>query len=153
MEEAHKNPPEADQAAFAIPQKSIAAGSQSIETVSDSKDQASDEEQLGATAKAPKFRRWLTGLRRFLRWLAALPDRPWLPEVTSVLLACIAFSAIVVTLAVHQNRPLPQWPGLISINALIAIFTTIFKAALIMPVAEGELQSECAKTQKADEYS
>ena len=70
--------------------------------------------------------------------IADLPDRSEVPEFASLLLAYVVFTAIFVTLAIHQGQPLPQWPGLISINALIAIFTAIFKAALVMPVAEGE---------------
>lgn len=96
------------------------------------------DKKVSVTGKAPRFRRWLTALRRFPRWLISLLDRPWLLEVTSLLVAWVALTAIIVTLAVHQGRPLPQWPQLISINSLIAIFTAILKASLIMPVAEGE---------------
>ncbi|CAI0643376.1 unnamed protein product [Colletotrichum noveboracense] len=46
--------------------------------------------------------------------------------------------AIAIILSIHQGQPLPNWPDLISINSLVAIFTAIFKASLIMPVAAGE---------------
>ena len=61
----------------------------------------------------------------------------WIIEITSCVLACVAFTAIVISVAIHQDRPLPQWPQLISINSLIAIFTAILKASILMPVAEG----------------
>lgn len=61
----------------------------------------------------------------------------WAIEIASILIAILALSAIYITLVIHSDRPLPRWPGLISINSLIAIFTVILKAALIMPVAEG----------------
>ncbi|OAP61129.1 hypothetical protein AYL99_03330 [Fonsecaea erecta] len=61
----------------------------------------------------------------------------WGIEALGLLIAIIAFVAIVITLTVHQGRPLPEWPHLISINALIAIFTAILKSALILPVASG----------------
>ena len=60
----------------------------------------------------------------------------WKLEILSYLVAIVALAAIFITLIIHQGRPLPQWPHLISINALISIFTSIFKAALIMPVGE-----------------
>jgi hypothetical protein len=61
----------------------------------------------------------------------------WVLEVLSCLIASIALAAIIITLVVHQGRPLPQWPHLISINSLLAVFTVILKASLSLPVAEG----------------
>ena len=69
--------------------------------------------------------------------LERVVSHPWLLEILSSFIAALALMAIIVTLAVHQGRPLPQWPHSISINALIAVFTTVFKASLLMPVAEG----------------
>lgn len=61
----------------------------------------------------------------------------WTTEISSILIAILALSAIYITLVMHSDRPLPRWPSLISINSLIAIFTVILKATLMMPVAEG----------------
>ncbi|KAJ9603954.1 hypothetical protein H2200_011476 [Cladophialophora chaetospira] len=61
----------------------------------------------------------------------------WIVEVVSLFVAILAFAATVTTVAIYQNHPLPRWPSHISTNALVAIFTTILKAALMMPVAEG----------------
>jgi hypothetical protein len=61
----------------------------------------------------------------------------WIAEILSYTLALVALAAIVITLALHNNKPLPQWPSLISINSLVAIFTSILKAAMLLPVAEG----------------
>ena len=61
----------------------------------------------------------------------------WTIELLSVLLAGIALAAIVITLLVHEDKPQPQWPKVISINTLVAIFTAILKAALMVSVAEG----------------
>ena len=71
-------------------------------------------------------------------------NHPWLLEILSSCLAVVALMAIIVTLAVHSGRPLPQWPHAISINALIAVFTAIFKGCLLMPVAEGRCLSNVA---------
>jgi hypothetical protein len=66
--------------------------------------------------------------------------RIWLVELTSLILAFVAFATIIVTLIIHQDRPLPKWPSLISINTLIAIFTAIMKASMLLPIAEGVSQ-------------
>jgi len=65
----------------------------------------------------------------------------WTMDILSLCLAAVSFVAIVITLAIHQDRPLPEWPHLISINTLIAIFTAILKASLLMPVAEGKAEN------------
>ena len=62
----------------------------------------------------------------------------------SCLLSCVALAAIVLTLALHAGRSMPQWPNLISINSLVAIFTAIMKAALLLPVTEGVIISHVA---------
>ncbi|KAH9234134.1 hypothetical protein K456DRAFT_1817095, partial [Colletotrichum gloeosporioides 23] len=61
----------------------------------------------------------------------------WLLEILSSLLALSCLIAMITILAIHQRQPLPKWPDLISINSLISIFTAVFKASLIMPIAEG----------------
>lgn len=62
----------------------------------------------------------------------------WTVEILSCLIASVCLAAILGILITHQGLPLPQWPLNITINALIAIFTAIFKMALMVPVAEGE---------------
>lgn len=62
--------------------------------------------------------------------------RPWLWEISSIAAAAIALGAIVITLVLHGDHPIPKWPSAITINALIAVFTAIFKACIIMPIAE-----------------
>jgi branched-subunit amino acid transport protein len=61
----------------------------------------------------------------------------WVLEILGLLLAFLALAAIIITLAIHQNRPLPAWPHDISINALVAIFTAALKAGLLVPVVTG----------------
>ncbi|MCJ1466696.1 hypothetical protein MMC07_005316 [Pseudocyphellaria aurata] len=61
----------------------------------------------------------------------------WVLEISSIGIAILTLAAMYITLAMHRDRPLPHWPGLISINSLIAIFTVILKVTLMMPVAEG----------------
>lgn len=64
-------------------------------------------------------------------------QRLWLWESLSLAVATLALTAIVITLVLQKDRPLPDWPSAITINALIAVFTAIFKACLMMPIAEG----------------
>ena len=63
-------------------------------------------------------------------------DVNWLPEIISLLLAVIAFLAIVILLAVRKDKPLPNWPSLIGINSLVAIFSSVLRVALLFPIAE-----------------
>ena len=72
-------------------------------------------------------------------WLLKLWTHDWVLEIISCCVAGAAFVAVIVTLALHHDRPIPQWPGLISINSLISVFTAIMKASLLLPVAEGTI--------------
>lgn len=63
--------------------------------------------------------------------------RIWGLEIMSSLLALGCIAAIAIVLFLRDRKPLPDWPALISVNSLVAIFTALFKASLIMPIAEG----------------
>ncbi|KAF6808051.1 hypothetical protein CMUS01_13976 [Colletotrichum musicola] len=63
--------------------------------------------------------------------------RIWHLEALSSLLALSCLVAMAVILAIYQRKPLPEWPDVISINTLIAVFTAVFSASLILPIAEG----------------
>lgn len=52
--------------------------------------------------------------------------------------------AIVVTLYPYNSHPMPQWPYHLSINTLIAIYTTVLKATMLMVTAEGLSQLKWA---------
>ncbi|KAK1990633.1 hypothetical protein LX36DRAFT_531475, partial [Colletotrichum falcatum] len=60
----------------------------------------------------------------------------WALEFLSIFLAFSSLAAILAILSIHQGQPLPQWPRFVSINSLVAVFSAILKAALVMPVAE-----------------
>ncbi|KAF6832742.1 hypothetical protein CPLU01_05976 [Colletotrichum plurivorum] len=61
----------------------------------------------------------------------------WWLEILSSLLALSCLVAMITILGIHQGQLLPKWPDIISINSLISILTAVFKASLIMPIAEG----------------
>lgn len=62
----------------------------------------------------------------------------WAFEIFCCIFALLNLVAMIITLAAHQDKPLPQWPGLISINSLVSVFGALMKAAIAIPVAEGE---------------
>ena len=66
----------------------------------------------------------------------------WLPEIASFLFALLALVAIIILLAARKDKPLPKWPSLLNINSLVAIFSSISKAALLLSISEciGELK-------------
>ena len=61
----------------------------------------------------------------------------WIFEVTCCLFALCNLLAIITILAVHQEKSLPHWPYVISINSLVSIFTTLMKAAMMLVVSAG----------------
>ncbi|OJD40001.1 zinc-binding oxidoreductase protein [Diplodia corticola] len=73
----------------------------------------------------------LTPLGRFGRWVT---------EILAYMVSLVALAAIVITLATHDGRPLPDWPFRVSINALISVFAVILKATMLIPVAEAVSQ-------------
>ncbi|MCJ1470976.1 hypothetical protein MMC07_009624 [Pseudocyphellaria aurata] len=90
-----------------------------------------DTEHPSQPVRQPLRRRVIPGpFKRILSYA-------WAMEILSLVIAILSLAAIYITLAIHSNRPLPQWPKAISINSLISIFTVVLKATLLMPVAEG----------------
>lgn len=67
-----------------------------------------------------------------------LPKSIWMMEIWSCIIAAACLAAIIAVLSTHQGLPLPQWPWHITINALVSVFTAIFKMALMTPIAEGK---------------
>jgi hypothetical protein len=61
----------------------------------------------------------------------------WWWEFICCTIVVVALLAITVTLRVYEHKPLPEWRYGISINALLAIFTVIMKAAAGLTLAQG----------------
>lgn len=61
----------------------------------------------------------------------------WLWEALSIAVAVLTLAANTITLLLYTDHPLPRWPSGITINALISVLTAIFKASLMVPIAEG----------------
>jgi len=61
----------------------------------------------------------------------------WWAEAVYCILVVASLLAIVATVYPYDGHPMPQWPYRLSINTLIAIFTTILKATMLIITAEG----------------
>lgn len=58
----------------------------------------------------------------------------WRLEVLSGILSIVAVMATALTLEPNQGKPLPQWPFDITINALLSIYSVIFKMCMIFVI-------------------
>jgi hypothetical protein len=63
--------------------------------------------------------------------------KPWWTEIIACVIVLLAITAIVLTLAIHQNQPLPNWPFGISVNSLVSVFVVILKGGMLLILSEG----------------
>ncbi|KAK7910675.1 hypothetical protein PG985_013156 [Apiospora marii] len=68
---------------------------------------------------------------RFAYWAT----ETWLYEFLAWMLSCYCFGGIVVTLALHHDKPIPEWPFDITINAVVSALSTIMGSALLVPLS------------------
>ena len=54
----------------------------------------------------------------------------------------LSFISIVIVLRTYENQLLSRWTLPISINAIVAILTALFKGSLALPVTEGDLANK-----------
>lgn len=64
--------------------------------------------------------------------------KTWYLELLCSLVAIGCLGAIVVLLLVHQNKVIPKRVEILSINSLISIVSALYRASLLMPIAEGK---------------
>ncbi|KAF6825718.1 hypothetical protein CMUS01_09721 [Colletotrichum musicola] len=60
--------------------------------------------------------------------------RIWALELASLVLSLLFFAIIVVVLHRFNGRDLPTWPLKITLNSFLSLFTTLTKAAMLVPV-------------------
>lgn len=70
--------------------------------------------------------------RRYLQ-----PIQRWVAEWHSCAFAVASIAAIVMLVALRQNKPIPHWRANITMNALLSLFLVLLKAALALPLSEG----------------
>jgi len=75
--------------------------------------------------------------QKFTHMFNALEDW-WIFETLCYIWALCNLFAIIITLVIHQERSVPNWPYAISINSVISIFTALLKTALMVIVAAGK---------------
>lgn len=61
----------------------------------------------------------------------------WTAETCSCIFALLALLGLVATLLAHQDKPLPDWPQIVSINSIVSIFSMLIRAGVSMVLAEG----------------
>ncbi|KAK3328723.1 hypothetical protein B0H66DRAFT_491 [Apodospora peruviana] len=60
----------------------------------------------------------------------------WKLEVAALVLAIGSLVAVFVTLASYSGQDVPKWPWGINLNSLVAIYTTVLRACLLLSLAE-----------------
>ena len=63
--------------------------------------------------------------------------KPWWIEISACVLVLLSIIAIALTLAIHHNQPLPNWPFGISVNSLVSVFVVILKGGMLLILGEG----------------
>lgn len=67
--------------------------------------------------------------------LAILSQDSWWPEVFSLALGVACLVALVALLLVFEKKPIRDWHGGITMNAVISIIVTGMDSALALPLA------------------
>lgn len=60
----------------------------------------------------------------------------WLLEILSWCFSAACMATIVIVLNCYDNKPIPQWPRYLTLNAFISVFSGFARAALLLPTAE-----------------
>ncbi|UQC81675.1 uncharacterized protein CLUP02_07161 [Colletotrichum lupini] len=68
--------------------------------------------------------------------------RIWAWEVFYIFLSISSFFLIVAVLCSYDQQPLPDWPLHITLNTFLAFFTTLAKAAFMLPVSVAISQTQ-----------
>ncbi|KAF2225806.1 hypothetical protein BDZ85DRAFT_213351, partial [Elsinoe ampelina] len=92
-----------------------------------------DKQRSNVTVQPVEQAQPLTRWQRTRYWA----NRNWAYEVAACCISAITLAGVVILLWTRQNKPLPDWPALITLNSLIAVLTTIMKGCMIFAVAEG----------------
>lgn len=113
-----------------------------------SNDSSPSDEGLRERALSPALTAHLVSPASLFENPAPLPPPPpkekkrycnfrWQWEMWSLFVSLIAFISIFIILSVYNDRALSDWKGPITINAVIAVLSAIFKGFLILPLCRG----------------
>ncbi|KAF8856529.1 hypothetical protein BDZ45DRAFT_594092 [Acephala macrosclerotiorum] len=73
--------------------------------------------------------------RNMRNWFSRHSDW-WLLEFLGCLFSLLCAVAIIIVLKVYDGKPLPKLPQGITLNTILALFTTLAKAGLMIPISE-----------------
>ncbi len=76
-------------------------------------------------------------LPRLPRSVFNIANEWWIWEVTGWTVSLLVIIALLATLLKYNGRALPDWPLQITLNSVIALCATVFKAMILVPVVEG----------------
>jgi hypothetical protein len=62
--------------------------------------------------------------------------RAWSWELAACVVAILTLVGIIVVLRIYDGKTQPNWPAGINLNAIIALLTTLMKAAMATYIAE-----------------
>ena len=71
-----------------------------------------------------------------------LKNKAWLWELMALIISITSLLAIVVTVGIHHGKPPPVYPLGITINAVVAIYSTILKTTMVYCASESISQSK-----------
>lgn len=94
--------------------------------------------QNGPTMSANRSSEKLVKRSSYQKWsqIAMKPRFGWWWEAGGLLLASICMSLIIAILSYMDQKPLIDWKLPIQPNSLVAVFSTIAKSALLVPIAD-----------------
>lgn len=75
-------------------------------------------------------------------------NKSWTLETSSLIASILTLAGLVSTLLVHENKPLPQWPQLVTINSIISLFSLLMRACVGVILTEGNLRSKRQRAYK-----
>ena len=69
--------------------------------------------------------------------IAQLWERGWTAEAFSCIFALASLAGLIVTLLAHRNKPIPEWPHLVTINSIVSLFSLLIRGGVGFVLAEG----------------
>lgn len=63
--------------------------------------------------------------------------KSWTAETFSYVFSILSLAGLIATLMVHQNKPLPDWPQLVTINSVVSLFSLLMRTGISVVLAEG----------------
>jgi hypothetical protein len=61
----------------------------------------------------------------------------WTPEVCTCVFALVALAGLIMVLSRFEDKTLPDWPKLVTVNSIISLFALLIRASVGLVLAEG----------------